>query len=80
MGSIRQRAGGADGFELPGTTVAGAVAALEQACPPLRGWVVDEQGALRRHVKIFLRQGAVALDTPVEAGDELFIVGAISGG
>jgi sulfur-carrier protein len=79
-GSIRERAGGIGMIEVEGNTVAGAIAALEAANPALRGWVTDEQGALRQHVKVFLAGRAVALDTPIGPGDALHIVGAISGG
>ena len=54
--------------------------ALEAAYPALRGWVVDEQGTLRRHVKLFTGTGPVALDAPLGPDDELHIVAAISGG
>jgi hypothetical protein len=56
------------------------VRALEASYPGLRGWVVDEQGVLRRHVKLFLRGKAVALEAAVGPDDELHIVAAISGG
>jgi molybdopterin converting factor small subunit len=79
-GSIRERAGGLGTIEVEGETVAGAIAALETAYPALRGWVTDEQGALRRHVKVFVAGRAVALDAPIKQGDELHIVAAISGG
>ena len=52
-GSIREHAGGLGEIEVDGTTAAEVVKALEAAYPALRGWVVDEQGALRRHVKLF---------------------------
>ena len=45
-----------------------------------RGWIVDERGSLRRHVKLYFGQGAVSLDTPIGPDDELHIVAAISGG
>jgi sulfur-carrier protein len=79
-GSIRQRAGGRGAVDVPGATARTAIAALEQVHPPLRGWVVDEQGALRRHVKLFHRGAEVSLDTPLEPDDELHVVAAISGG
>ena len=79
-GSIRERAGGLGTIEVEGGTVAAAIAALEAGHPALRGWVTDEQGALRRHVKVFLAGRAVALDTPINADDALHIVAAISGG
>jgi hypothetical protein len=41
---------------------------------------VDEQGVLRRHVKVFVRGTAAALDTAIGPDDELHIVAAISGG
>jgi molybdopterin converting factor small subunit len=53
---------------------------LEASYPALRGWIVDERGALRRHVKLYFGQGAVSLDTPIGPNDELHIVAAISGG
>jgi molybdopterin converting factor small subunit len=79
-GSIRQRAGGLSVVRVGGATVKATIAALEAAHPALRGWVVDEQGSLRRHVKVFLRGAAVALDAGVRPDDELHVVAAISGG
>ncbi len=79
-GSIRQHAGGLGAVEVEGSTARAAVAALEASYPALRGWVVDEQGALRRHVKLFLGGAAVSLDAPVGPNQELHIVAAISGG
>jgi hypothetical protein len=79
-GSIRQHAGGHGTVDVPGTTARAAIGALEQVHPPLRGWVVDEQGALRRHVKLFHRGAEVPLDAPLGPDDELHVVAAISGG
>jgi molybdopterin synthase sulfur carrier subunit len=79
-GSIRQHAGGRGALDVPGGTAGAVIDALEQACPALRGWVVDEQGALRRHVKLFHRGRVVTLDAPLGPDDELHIVAAISGG
>ena len=80
IGSIRQHTGGCGAIEVPGATAAAVITALEQAHPALRGWVVDEQGALRRHVKLFRGGTAVSLDAPIDRDDELHIVAAISGG
>jgi molybdopterin converting factor small subunit len=79
-GSIRQRAGGLGAVEVEAGSVRGAIAALEAAYPALRGWVVDEQGALRRHVRVFHRGVSVSLDAPLAPEDALHIVAAISGG
>ena len=79
-GSVQQRAGGLGAVEVAGDTAGSMIRALEAAHPALRGWIVDEQGSLRRHVKLFHGGVAVSLDTPVGANDELHIVAAISGG
>ena len=70
-GSIQQHVVGLGAVDVGGDT-AGA--------PPLRGWVVDERGTLRLHVKLFLHGKAVGLDTVLGQDDELHIVAAISGG
>jgi len=80
MGSIREHAGGLGAIEVGGETAAAAIASLEASYPALRGWIVDEQGSLRRHVRLFLKGEAIALDAPMAPGDELFVVAAISGG
>jgi molybdopterin converting factor small subunit len=79
-GSICQHVGGLGTVEVSGATVREVVARLEASYPGLRGWVVDEQGALRRHVKLFRGGEAVALDASIAPSDELHIVAAISGG
>jgi molybdopterin synthase sulfur carrier subunit len=79
-GSVQQHAGGLGVVEVGGDTVGALIRALEASYPALRGWIVDERGALRRHVKLFLGGVAVSLDAPVGAKDELHIVAAISGG
>ena len=79
-GSIQQHVGGLGAIDVDGDTAAAVVGALEAAYPPLRGWVVDERGMLRRHVKLFLRSSAVGLDAALGPDDELHIIAAISGG
>lgn len=79
-GSIREQVGGVSAVDVDGDTARAAVAALEAAYPGLRGWVVDERGTLRRHVKLFLGGAAVTLEAPIGPDDELHIVAAISGG
>ena len=79
-GSVQQHAGGLSAIEVGGETAGAVIQALEASYPALRGWIVDEQGALRRHVRLFKGAGPVALDAPIGANDELHIVAAISGG
>lgn len=80
MGSIQQYAGGLSAAEVEGSSARAAIASLEASHPALKGWVVDEQGKLRQHVKLFVRGAATSLDAELRPTDELYIVAAISGG
>jgi len=64
-----------------GATLGEVLVDLDRQFPGLRFRVVDEQDALRPHVRFFLNEEQVfALSTPVSAKDELVIVQALSGG
>lgn len=54
---------------------------LDRRHPGLRFRVIDEHGAIRPHVRFFInRQPALALSCTLADGDELLVVGALSGG
>ena len=69
-------------------TSAGDVrAALDEvfaANPRLRSYILDDQGALRRHVSLYVNAGErsarAGLDDPLSPGDEVFVFQALSGG
>lgn len=67
-----------------GATVGEALAAVFAARPALRGYVLDDQGALRRHVAIYVNGRPVAdragLGDPVGPDDEIYVFQALSGG
>ena len=76
-------------METPDVSVAGATVRLVldryfAANPVVRGYVLDDQGALRKHVAIFLNheliRDRVGLTDPVQEGDNIFVVQALSGG
>jgi len=52
--------------------------------PALRGYVLDDQGALRRHVAVYVNGQAVRdrvrLTDPVGPRDEIYVFQALSGG
>lgn len=77
---LRERAGGIERIVVDGGTVEGALRGLERHRPGLRGWILDERGAIRPHVKVFVNDLAASLETPLSRDDELHIVPAISGG
>ncbi|HSQ07871.1 MAG TPA: hypothetical protein VLM84_09295 [Chromatiaceae bacterium] len=67
-----------------GATVRQALEGYFAANPAVRGYVLDDQGAVRAHVAIFLNQtlirDRVGLSDPVGEGDDLFVAQALSGG
>jgi len=67
--------------EAGGATLAEVLADLDRRYPGIRFRMIDEQDAIRRHVRIFVNGGEVrALSVPLKDSDEVFIVQALSGG
>jgi hypothetical protein len=68
----------------PGATVSEVLAGAFAKWPALEGYVLDDQGQLRRHVVIFLGDrrlpAAAALGAPVDETSEVFVLQALSGG
>jgi sulfur carrier protein ThiS len=70
--------------EVSGDTVAECLASYFERHPAVRSYVLDEQGGVRRHVAVFLdgeqiRDPAAQTD-PVNAGGEITVMQALSGG
>jgi molybdopterin synthase sulfur carrier subunit len=63
-----------------GDTVGDLLQALEAAQPGLVGWILDERGALRRHINVFVNGERVDIAEPVDDDDRLDVLPAISGG
>ena len=67
-----------------GETVADALAAVFTELPHVRGYVLDEQGRLRKHVCIFADgvrlPREAALSHPIRPDSELHVMQALSGG
>ena len=67
--------------EAQGATVAELLADLDRQFPGIRFRMVDEQGQLRTHMKVFVNQDATRdLTTSVNGTDEVTIMQALSGG
>ena len=70
--------------QVPGGTVREALEAVFAGNPRLRGYVLDDQGAVRFHVVVFLDGRPVAdrarLSDPVEPASEIHVLQALSGG
>jgi molybdopterin synthase sulfur carrier subunit len=71
-------------MRVAGATAGEALAAVFAARPGLRGYVLDDQGALRRHVNVYVGGEPVRdrarLTDPVGPDDEIHVLQALTGG
>ena len=79
-GPLKKLAGDRADHAVDGATVAELLRALERAQPALDGWVLDERGAIRRHVSVFVNGEHGSGDTRVGPDDRVEVLQAISGG
>jgi molybdopterin converting factor small subunit len=78
---LQSYSGGLSRTEAPGGTVAAVLDALDTRWPGLRFRVIDEQGRIRRHMRIYVGQDRVFdIDRSLGEDDEVLIFGALSGG
>ena len=64
-----------------GSTVSELLDDLDRQFPGIRFRMIDEQGHIRQHMKLWIGQEAVAdLSEPVTDSDEVTIMQALSGG
>ncbi len=73
-------AGGHRELRLDGATVGDVLVALERAQPAIAGWILDEQGRIRRHVNVFVNKDRGERATPLGPDDRVQVLPAISGG
>jgi len=71
-------------ISVEGTTAAEVIRAVDTLAPGFSDYVVDERGALRRHVSVFIGDELVidrqTLSDPIEPGGTLYVFQALSGG
>ena len=79
-GPLKRLAGDHAAQDVPGATVRELLAALEDAHPPMRGWVLDERGAIRRHINVFVNGERADAADAVQDADAVDVLPAISGG
>jgi sulfur-carrier protein len=65
-------------------SVRAALDAAFAAAPALKGYVLDEQGGVRKHVAVFVNGDMLrrdtALDRGLERGDRVMVIQALTGG
>jgi molybdopterin synthase sulfur carrier subunit len=79
-GPLRKLAGGRAEHELEGATVLELLRALEVCHPAMVGWILDERGAIRRHINVFVNGERGGEATAVRSGDRVEVLPAITGG
>ena len=66
------------------STVGGAIAELQSRFPGIKERLLDEQGAVRRFVNVYVNEEDLRFlqnqQTPLKEGDEISIIPAIAGG
>lgn len=73
-----------DQVEVAGETIADIIAGLDKQYPGLAGYIVNERGAVRRHVNIFIEKELIQdrerLQDKVADNAQIYIFQALSGG
>ena len=78
---LRSYTAGASAVTADGATLDDLVHDLDRRYPGLRFRIIDEQGAIRQHIKCFVNaESASDLKPELRASDEVMIVCALSGG
>lgn len=81
---LRGCCAGASELTLSATSLRAVLEELERRHPALYRSICDETGAVRRHVNLFVNTDHMrdcnGLDTPLDPGDAVTIMTAVSGG
>lgn len=81
---LRQFAGGKTLLTLRGESVRDALLDLEQSHEGIRKRIIDDNGAVRNFINIFIDgkniRGLQGLDSPLNSGSTISVVSAIAGG
>jgi len=82
--TLRTLTGGASEVPVDGAKVSEVLANLEAAHPGFSSRILDDDGALRRFVNVFVADDDIrfleGLDTPIADGQTLSIIPAVAGG
>ena len=70
--------------QVDGATLRAALDDAFRSAPAMRGYVLDEQGAVRKHVAVFVNarmiESRARLDVPLSPGDKVMVIQALTGG
>lgn len=77
---LKEKAGDRADHAVSAGTVLEALRELERSQPGLDGWILDERGAIRRHINVYVNGEPGAAETAVREDDRVDVLPAISGG
>jgi molybdopterin converting factor small subunit len=81
---LRTYTDGASEVTVDGTTLAEVLDSLESSYPGIRGRILDDQGALRRFVNVYVGNDDVrfldSLGTSTPEGAQVSVIPAVAGG
>jgi sulfur-carrier protein len=77
---LSELAGGHRELRLEGRTVREVLCALEDAHPPIAGWILDERIRIREHINVFVNGERGREETSLGADDRVHVLPSISGG
>lgn len=70
--------------QVDAATLRSALDAAFATAPAMRGYVLDEQGAVRKHVAVFVNARMIPsrseLDLPLAPADKVMVIQALTGG
>jgi molybdopterin synthase sulfur carrier subunit len=79
-GPLKRLAGDRTVHSVAGGTVRDLLRELERGQPAIAGWILDERGAIRRHINVFVNGERGREETAVAEDDRVDVLPAISGG
>ena len=78
---LRSYTGPRSPVDAEGATLDAVLRDLDARHPGFRFRIIDEQDAIRRHIKLFVNlEPAETIDVPVSGDDEVHVICALSGG
>lgn len=82
--ALRRYSNGAAEIDVDASSIDGVIAALESECPGIRERLIDDAGAIRRFINLYVNgedvRFAGGLGMALKSGDEVSIVPAMAGG
>jgi molybdopterin converting factor small subunit len=81
---LRTYTGGESSVSASGSTLAEVIEDLDGNYPGIKGRILDEQGAIRRFVNVYVGNDDVrfvdGLSTPTKEGEQVSVIPAVAGG